>query len=151
MFFFCCCLKLFRKKIIFILNTRFLVWSQTSGHHCIKFLTFIRFLIHLIGCKYLLTAVAISLSVEGIAKSLFSQHFFSANYVVDLFGVVVRRLKLSTTEVKCFLASAHRSQTVHSKKESTFSVWWAAIQLAAFMWFLAVRVQEGLISKCLSS
>lgn len=133
----------------FILNPRFLVWSQISGHHCMKLLTFIRFLIHFICCISLLSAVAISLSVEEIAKSLFSQHFFSANYVVDLFGAVVRRLKLSTTEVKCFLASAHRSQTVHSKTESTFSVWQAAIQLAAFMWFLAVRVQEELISKFL--
>lgn len=81
---------------------------------------------------YLLAAVTISLSVEEIAKSLFSQHFFSANYVVDLFGAVVRKLKLSTTEVK-YLALAHRSPTVHSKIENTFSIWQAVIQLAAFL------------------
>ncbi len=65
------------------------------------------FLIRSIGCRYLLTAVVISLSVEEIAKSLFGQHFFSANCVVDLLFAVVWRFKLSTTEVKCFLASAY--------------------------------------------
>lgn len=82
---------------------------------------------------YLLTAVTVSFSVDQIAKSLFSQHFFSVNYVVDRFGAVVRRLKLSTTEVKGFLASADRSPTVHSKIENTFSIWQAVIQLAAFL------------------